>query len=191
MVRVAFRLTPAWMPVLFFASVLLLQGCSLLPGRANATDDAEGGAGLSTYKAKDHYQRTRPFVAFKTASCTPDEDAKLAKDGAYPSGHSAVGWSWALVLAEVAPQRSDALLQRGRAFGQSRGICGAHWQSDIEAGRLIGAATVARLHTHAGFTAQLTAARDEVARMRNQNLPLPRDCQAEATALDSSRTLAP
>jgi acid phosphatase (class A) len=148
-------------------------------------------AGLSTYKAKDHYQRTRPFVAFKTASCTPDEDAKLAKDGSYPSGHSAVGWSWALVLAEVAPQRSDALLQRGRAFGQSRGICGVHWQSDIEAGRLIGAATVARLHTHAGFTAQLAAARDEVARMRSQNLPLPRDCLAEATALDSSRTLAP
>lgn len=48
-------------------------------------------AGLATYGAKDHYQRMRPFVENKEASCTPAEEAKLAKDGSYPSGHSALG----------------------------------------------------------------------------------------------------
>ena len=29
---------------------------------------------------------------------------------------------------------------RGLAFGDSRVVCGVHWQSDVEAGRVIGAA---------------------------------------------------
>ena len=48
-------------------------------------------AGLSTYKAKDHYKRLRPFAALGGTNCTPDDEAKLAKDGSYPSGHSAPG----------------------------------------------------------------------------------------------------
>lgn len=148
-------------------------------------------AGLATYKAKDKYQRTRPFVVFKAPSCTPDEEAGLVKDGSYPSGHSAIGWAWALVLAEVAPGRSDAVLQRGRAFAQSRGICGAHWQSDIEAGRLIGAATVARLHSNPVFIAQVDAARDEVTKARAAGATSLRDCASEAAALASSSLLAP
>lgn len=148
-------------------------------------------AGIATYKAKDKYQRTRPFVVFKAPSCTPREEAALAKDGSYPSGHSAAGWAWAMVLTEVAPERSDALLQRGRAFSQSRGICGVHWQSDIEAGRLIGAATVARLHANPVFNAQVEAARLEVARARAQGSTPGRDCAAEAAALGSASMLAP
>ncbi len=147
--------------------------------------------GLATYKAKDKYVRTRPFVMYKTASCTPKEEAFLAKDGSYPSGHSAVGWSWALILAEVAPDRTDAILQRGGAFAQSRGICGVHWQSDIEAGRLVGSATVARLHTNAVFNAQLAAARDEVAKARAAGEPQAAACAAEAAAIAGSGSVAP
>lgn len=148
-------------------------------------------AGLATYKAKDKYVRTRPFVALKAPSCTPKEEAMLAKDGSYPSGHSSIGWAWALVLSEVAPDRTNALLQRGRAFAQSRGICGVHWQSDIEAGRLVGAATVARLQTNPVFSAQLAAARDEVAKARASGAAPTAACAAEAAAIASSSNLAP
>ncbi|MBS0341413.1 MAG: phosphatase PAP2 family protein [Proteobacteria bacterium] len=148
-------------------------------------------AGIATYKAKDHYQRSRPFVVMSTQSCTPKEEAVLAKDGSYPSGHAALGWAWALVLTEVAPDRADALLQRGRAFAQSRAICGVHWKSDVEAGRLMGAATVARLHTNQVFEAQLNLAREEVARARQAGLAPAGDCAAEAQALQQGRTLAP
>ncbi|GAA5234455.1 phosphatase PAP2 family protein [Verticiella sediminum] len=124
-------------------------------------------AGGATYNAKEHYQRTRPFVHFKAPSCTPDDEPHLAKDGSYPSGHSALGWAWGLVLTEVAPERRDALAQRGYQFGQSRAICGVHWQSDVDAGRVVGAAAVARLNADPVFLAQLDAARKEYQRLRD------------------------
>lgn len=148
-------------------------------------------AGSATYKAKNRYERARPFVAFKTGSCTPGEEAHLAKDGSYPSGHSAVGWAWALVLSEIAPDRGNALLQRGRAFSQSRAICGVHWQSDIENGRLIGAATVAKLHANSVFQAQMAAAQAEIAKARAAGVVPAQDCGAEAKALAASELIAP
>ncbi len=148
-------------------------------------------AGLATYKAKDKYQRTRPFVVFKVASCTPAEDGFLRTDGSYPSGHTSIGWNWALTLTEIAPDRADAILKRGRAFGQSRGICGAHWKSDVESGRIIGAATFARLHASPVFQAQMEAARGEVAKARSRGTAPTGNCAAEAAALETSSLLAP
>lgn len=149
-------------------------------------------AGQATSKAKDEYKRTRPFVVFKAPTCTPAQETSLAKDGSYPSGHSSVGWAWALVLTELAPDRADALLQRGRAFAQSRGVCGVHWKSDIEAGRLVGAATVARLHGNATFRAQMALATNEVAKARAQGqVPPVAGCAAEAATLATSARLAP
>jgi acid phosphatase (class A) len=150
-------------------------------------------AGLATYKAKDKYVRTRPFVMYKTASCTPKEEAFLAKDGSYPSGHAAVGWGWALVLTELAPDRANAILQRGRAFSQSRAVCGVHWQSDIEAGRLVGSAAIARLHDNAVFNAQMDAARTEIAKARasGTGAPAAATCAAEAATIAGSSLLAP
>jgi acid phosphatase (class A) len=140
-------------------------------------------AGLATYAAKDKYNRQRPFVATGDETCTPAEQPALAKDGSYPSGHTSIGWAWALVLVQAAPQNMDALLQRGYAFGQSRVICGVHWQSDVDAGRVIGAATVARLQSDETFRAQLALARDEIAQAQAKGLKPAADCAAEAAAL--------
>ncbi|HHO59193.1 MAG TPA: phosphatase PAP2 family protein, partial [Thiotrichales bacterium] len=103
-------------------------------------------AGYSTYKAKNHYQRARPFMVNHKPVCTPEEEAMLRGDGSYPSGHSAIGWAWALILSEVAPEKADAILYRGRAYSQSRVVCNVHWQSDINEGRMMGAAIVPLLH---------------------------------------------
>lgn len=136
--------------------------------------------GLSTYKAKDHYKRVRPFVAHGSSTCFPPDEAALRSDGSYPSGHSALGWGWALILAQIVPARSDAILQRGREFGQSRLVCNAHWASDVDAGRLIAAATVARLHADAAFRADLAAAGAELARA---SAPDASACAIEAKGL--------
>jgi len=140
-------------------------------------------AGLSTYAAKDHYQRTRPFLVNKQPTCTPAEEKHAAKDFSYPSGHSAIGWAWALELAEIAPERSDPILARGLAFGESRVICNVHWRSDVIAGRLMGAATVALLHADRAFQEDLEAAKKEYAAERAKGLAVGRDCKAEADAL--------
>ena len=140
-------------------------------------------AGLATYAAKDQYKRQRPFAALGEATCTPAEEASLAKDGSYPSGHAALGWGWALLLAELAPERADALLARGHAFGQSRVVCGVHWQSDVDQGRVVGAAAIARLHADATFQAQMAEARREIAEARARGDRPTGDCPAEAAAL--------
>lgn len=139
--------------------------------------------GLSTYGAKNKYQRTRPFVVHKEATCYPKDEALLRNDGSYPSGHSAIGWGLALVLAELNPDNANALLQRGRDFGQSRVVCDAHWQSDVEAGRAIASATVARLHGDAAFRADMDAARGEVAAAKQAGAKPATDCAAEAASL--------
>ena len=87
------------------------------------------------------------------------------------------------MLAEIAPERTDALIARGLAFGQSRVICGVHWQSDVEAGRTMGAAAVARLHANEVFRAQLAAAKGEVQSARAAGKKPALDCKAEAAAL--------
>jgi acid phosphatase (class A) len=135
-------------------------------------------------KAKDLYKRKRPYLAHGDQSCTPQEKHK---DDSYPSGHSSIGWAWALVLAEIAPDRADAVFARGMAFGESRVVCGVHWYSDIQAGRVVGASVVSRLHADPLFAAQLELARKEIEAARAANAKSPYDCAAEAKALGTGR----
>ena len=139
--------------------------------------------GLSPYAAKNAYQRERPFMVRDETTCTPQDEEALRKDGSYPSGHTAVGWGWALILTELAPERAEALLARGRAFGESRNVCNAHWYSDVVAGRMVGAAAVSKLHDNEQFLAAMDAARDDIARARAAGLTPTIDCEAEARAL--------
>jgi acid phosphatase (class A) len=125
-------------------------------------------AGGCTYGAKNKYQRQRPFVVNDTPTCTPDDEEMLRGDGSYPSGHTAVGWAWALILAEVFPDQADAILERGKEFGLSRNVCNAHWHSDVVAGRLMGAAAVARLHANEQFVIDLNAAKAEINEIRSK-----------------------
>jgi acid phosphatase (class A) len=140
-------------------------------------------AALSTYAAKNHYNRSRPFMENHHPSCTPQDEAFLRKDGSYPSGHTAIGWAWALILTEIAPTQTDAILARGRSFGDSRLVCNVHWQSDVNEGRIMGASTVARLNTDAAFLADLDAAKADYEVAHAKELKPTRDCAAEAAAL--------
>ena len=99
-------------------------------------------AGESTYAAKNHYNRPRPFLLNKQPLCTPEDYDALAKEGSFPSGHTAVGWSQAMILAEIVPDRQDEILARGLSFGESRNVCNAHWFSDVLSGRIMGATTL-------------------------------------------------
>lgn len=133
--------------------------------------------------AKDHYDRMRPFEYYDEGTCAPDQEPRLRGDGSYPSGHTSTGWTWALILTELAPERADALLARGRSFGESRLVCNAHWQSDIIEGRAIAAGTVAKLHANATFKADLAAAARELEDLRQSGQAPNADCAAEAAAL--------
>lgn len=143
-------------------------------------------AGLSTYTAKNHYVRKRPFMVNGQPMGTPDDEEALRNDGSYPSGHTAIGWAWALILCEIVPERTDAILARGREFGQSRVVCNVHWQSDVDEGRIMGASTVARLHADEGFLADLNGAKAEVQRIRAEA-----GSSGEATAWETGGLVRP
>jgi len=120
--------------------------------------------------AKAVYQRPRPPVGNDKPICVPRE-AWINTDGSYPSGHGLIGWAWASVIAELVPEKASPILARGKAFGDSRIVCGVHFQSDIEAGRYLGSALLTRLHDDPGFMADLAKARAEVAASKAKGAP--------------------
>lgn len=126
----------------------------------------EDAGDLATRDAKNHYNRTRPYAYFHEDTCNPEQQAELSTNGSYPSGHTSIGWATALVLAEINPDRQNEILERGYQMGDSRVICGYHFQSDVDAGRITGAAAVARLHADEGFQKQLAKAKKEFAALQ-------------------------
>ena len=118
---------------------------------------------------KNHYMRTRPYVFFNEPTIYPSDEKWLRTNGSYPSGHTILGWSAALLLTEMAPDKADTILARGYMYGQSRVIAGYHWQSDVDAARLVASAAVARLHADKRFIKLMKKARKEYKKMRKKN----------------------
>lgn len=114
---------------------------------------------------KDHYNRVRPPIGDDRPICVPREDW-MKTNASYPSGHAMTGWAWGLILSEIEPAKTGPLMAAGGAIGDSRIICGVHYQSDVEAGRKLGAAMVARLHSDPQFLRDLAAAKTELAHDR-------------------------
>lgn len=128
------------------------------------TNMLEDAGDIATRAAKQKYMRIRPFAFYGVATCNTKEQDELANNGSYPSGHTSMGWATALVLAEINPAKQNDILKRGYELGQSRVICGYHWQSDVDAARVVGSAIVATLHTKPAFQQQLQKAKEEFAK---------------------------
>ena len=121
----------------------------------------------STHNAKRKYMRTRPFAQYNEHTWGRfDNERELRFNGSYPSGHTALGWSTALVLSEMVPELQDTLLRSGFQYGESRVIVGAHYQSDVDAGYLCGSTAVAVMHASEFFQKDLEAARKEYCKIK-------------------------
>ena len=119
-----------------------------------------------TASTKEQYMRTRPFVMMNEDLWAQYDDESLRSNGSYPSGHTVRGWTMTLLLMEINPDAQDELLAFGYEWGQSRVISGYHWQSDVDASRLVAAAGYSRLHTSQEFLDDMAAARKEFARLK-------------------------
>lgn len=125
----------------------------------------EDAGDLATELAKDYYMRKRPYVIYDDATQTPWMANYLKDNGSYPSGHASIGFATALVLSEINPARATQIMKRGYDFGESRVIMGFHFESDVIAGRMVGAAVVPVLHSNAQFLSDLQDAKDEFQRI--------------------------
>jgi acid phosphatase (class A) len=107
--------------------------------------------------AKDFYGRLRPpYVDSDVHPCVALETSK-----SYPSGHSTSGTVLARILAEIAPDKHDALIARGKQIGDDRVLGGMHFPSDVAAGRILGNAFADKLLANADFQAELAKAKAE------------------------------
>jgi acid phosphatase (class A) len=135
--------------------------------------------------AKAVWSRPRPYRRWGGATCTPPSPP-LDASFDYPSGHAQIGGMDAHVLAALAPDRAAEILARGRAFAESRAVCGVHTVSAVDAGAALGAAQFARSTAEPAFRADLEAARAELAALRASGpKPDAAACAAEA-ALNKS-----
>ena len=112
-------------------------------------------------RAKEKYMRTRPFVYYNQPTLVPEQEEEHITNGSYPSGHTVLGWTMALLMSDINPAVADALLARGYEYGQSRVIAGYHWQSDVDAGRLGASVLYAKLQGNERFRDQLARAQQE------------------------------
>lgn len=115
--------------------------------------------------AKNFYRRARPFTTDKGPACDP-----ISKDGigaglgfSYPSGHSGIGWLWALILADANPARAEPIRAFGQHTGDLRIACRVHWLSDVAYGRILATAVYDRLNAEPAFQADMTRAAAELA----------------------------
>jgi len=115
--------------------------------------------------AKAHFNRMRPYAYYNEGTIVPEKEEKHRNEGSYPSGHTVLGWTSALLLADInqSPKAMEGLLARGYEFGQSRVIAGYHWQSDVDAGRMAGSVLYQLIRNHERFIGQLAKARAEFA----------------------------
>ena len=69
----------------------------------------------------------------------------LADSPSFPSGHTTYGYTGALLLALLTPERYREMIARGAEYGDDRIIVGAHYAMDVIAGRTLATYDVAHL----------------------------------------------
>lgn len=114
--------------------------------------------GLSL-RMKALYKRPRP----PTVSSLVQPCVAVPFSGSYPSGHSFQAYARAAVLAEIFPDKRDALFLRAHEIAWGRIIAGVHFPTDIEGGRLFAEALMKEILKNPKFIEQINKARSEVA----------------------------
>lgn len=110
-----------------------------------------------TDAGKAYFKRPRPFVTDPSLA-----NGKLEKSFSYPSGHSTETMVLALVLAEVLPDKQDAIIAHAREMGWHRVQIARHYPTDIYAGRILAKAIVREMNKNIEFQQDLAEARAEV-----------------------------
>lgn len=96
---------------------------------------------------KSRFKRPRPFQrSTEVRPCIPPHNSS-----SYPSGHAAISRIAALVLGQVFPEKSEALLVRADEVALDRVIGGVHHLIDIQAGQRLSDALYLQMTTKPAF----------------------------------------
>jgi len=131
--------------------------------------------------------RKRPFVQLGQPSFVAGDEEKERGKSSFPSGHTNLGWTEALILTEVAPDCQNEILRRGYQYGYNRLIVGYHWFTDIEATRLLSSGLVARLHADPTFRQLIADAQAEYAELTGQTTSIPESATSKQPSTSAYR----
>jgi acid phosphatase (class A) len=129
-----------------------------LPKTTAFFHNVQKDAAAVTDNAKDYYKRPRPYVLDPSLA-----SGKLEKSFSYPSGHSTESMVLALVLADLFPDKHDAIIAEARAIGWHRVEIARHYPTDIYAGRVFAQAIVRQMKKSDEFQKDFAEAKAEVA----------------------------
>jgi len=146
-------------PTIF--KVVLGDGFDLkaLPATAKLLADVRNDEKEAASAAKNFFLRNRPWIldpSLKT--CARDDPPKSS----YPSGHSTMGYSMAVVLAALVPEKAQAIMARADTYAENRLVCSMHFRRDIVAGQTLGTAVGVMLLHNAQFRVEFDAAEQEL-----------------------------
>lgn len=128
-----------------------------LPKTAAFFTQVQLDAETVTDLGKDHFKRPRPYT-----TDTNLVNGKLEKSFGYPSGHSTESMVLAQVLADLLPEKREAILAHARLMGWHRVQIARHYPADIYAGRVLAQAIVNELKKQPEFTKDFAEARAEI-----------------------------
>jgi len=110
--------------------------------------------------AKEYWNVSRPFLTDEKIALLVSKLSvgKLS----YPSGHTTGGYTLARVCALLIPQKREEFLSAAEKIAQHRVLVGAHFPSDLEAGRKLSLAIVGGLLQNEEFQKDFKEAKTEL-----------------------------
>lgn len=132
-----------------------------LPKTAAFFEKVQRDAETVTDLGKDYFHRPRPYTTDSSLA-----NGKLEKSFSYPSGHSTESMVLALVLADLLPEKHDAILAQARLMGWHRVQIARHYPTDIYAGRVLALAIVKQFKKNGSFEKDFIRAKAEIEAVR-------------------------
>ncbi len=124
---------------------------------------------ISTGAAKKHFDYKRPFlIPGNTIHQVPDDvvvkdnQPYSADGGAFPSGHTNTGYTDSLLMAQMLPERFEALVTRGARYGYSRVVLGVHYPLDVMGSRMVAQRNVAHYLNDPAYRTMFNEAREQL-----------------------------
>ena len=131
---------------------------SNLPKTTAFFEKVQSDAANITDTGKEFFKRPRPYSTDPTLA-----NGKLEKSFSYPSGHSTESMVLALVLADLLPEKHDAIIAHARMIGWHRVEIARHYPTDIFAGRTLAIAIVKQFKKSDAFQKDFDAVKAELA----------------------------
>ena len=132
-----------------------------LPATRAVFDIVQNDASVAASMAKTAFHRHRPWIFDPTLTgCTRGKNPDPLTS--YPSGHAVFGYAEAVVLANLVPNRKEAIMSRAYDYGYSRLVCEVHYPTDVAAGAVLGIDVGALLIDAPAMQDKLKAARAEL-----------------------------